>query len=75
MRHTAITKLGETLTSDQTIMAIAGHVSRRMLEHYSHIRIEAKRKALEAISQPAFGTDGAQNWAQSPNSPKPSAAN
>jgi hypothetical protein len=31
-------------------MAIAGHVSRRMLERYSHIRMEAKRNALEALS-------------------------
>ena len=31
-------------------MAIAGHVSRKMLERYSHIRVEAKRAALEAIS-------------------------
>lgn len=30
-------------------MAIAGHVSREMLEHYSHIRQEAKRRALEAL--------------------------
>ena len=33
-------------------MAIAGHVSRTMLEHYSHIRMAAKRAALEAISTP-----------------------
>ena len=30
-------------------MDIAGHVSRQMLGRYSHIRIEAKRKALEAV--------------------------
>ena len=65
LRHTAITKLAETPASEQTIMSIAGHVSRRMLEHYSHIRMDAKRKALEAIAQPAFQGDGAQNWAQS----------
>ena len=35
--------------SDQTIMSIAGHVSREMLDHYSHIRLMAKRKALEAL--------------------------
>jgi hypothetical protein len=29
-------------------MDIAGHVSRQMLARYSHIRMEAKRKALEA---------------------------
>lgn len=31
-------------------MAIAGHVSRRMLERYSHVRMEAKRKAMEALA-------------------------
>jgi hypothetical protein len=32
-------------------MAIAGHVSRRMLERYSHVRMEAKRKAVESLSE------------------------
>jgi hypothetical protein len=31
-------------------MAIAGHVSRRMLERYSHVRMEAKRTAMEALA-------------------------
>ena len=31
-------------------MAIAGHVSRKVIEHYSHIRMEAKRTALDAIA-------------------------
>jgi len=30
----------------------AGHVSRRMIEHYSHIRMEAKWKAVDAIAAP-----------------------
>ncbi len=51
LRHHAITELGESGASEQTIMAIAGHVSRRMLERYSHIRLEAKRNALEAVSR------------------------
>lgn len=50
LRVTCITKLAESQTSDMTIMAIAGHVSRRMLEHYSRIRTDAKRTALDAIS-------------------------
>jgi hypothetical protein len=29
--------------------SISGHLSRRMLEHYSHIRIDAKRQALDAL--------------------------
>jgi hypothetical protein len=52
LRHTAITKLAESQASDQTIMAIAGHVSQQMLEHYSHIRMAAKRVALDSISTP-----------------------
>ena len=50
LRHHAITELAESQTSDRTIMSIAGHVSQRMLAHYSHVRIEAKRKALDALA-------------------------
>ena len=51
VRHCAITQLAENGASDSTIMAIAGHVSRRMLERYSQVRMEAKRAALEALAQ------------------------
>jgi integrase len=50
LRHHAVTELAESSASDQTIMAIAGHVSPKMLAHYSHVRLDAKRKALEALS-------------------------
>ncbi|MGA9567696.1 MAG: tyrosine-type recombinase/integrase [Candidatus Korobacteraceae bacterium] len=50
LRHCAITQLADGGTSDSTIMAIAGHVSRRMLERYSHVRMEAKRNAMEALA-------------------------
>jgi integrase len=50
IRHHAITELAESQTSDGTIMSIAGHVSRKMLEHYSHIRLAAKRTALDGLS-------------------------
>jgi integrase len=48
--HQATTELAESGMSERTIMVLAGHVSRRMLECYSHIRMEAKRAALEAVS-------------------------
>jgi integrase len=48
-RHTLITELAESGACDQTIQDIAGHVSQQMLKHYSHIRMDAKRKALESI--------------------------
>jgi integrase len=47
-RHTLITELAESGAGDETIMEIAGHVDRQMLRHYSHIRMKAKRSALEA---------------------------
>ena len=31
-------------------MALAGHVSLELLAHYSHIRQQAKREAVEAIN-------------------------
>jgi integrase len=61
LRHTAITKLAESAASEQTIMAIAGHVSRKMLEHYSHVRMDAKRTALDAIAVPGFDLGVNQN--------------
>jgi integrase len=38
LRHQAITELAETGAADATLLAVAGHISRAMLEHYSHVR-------------------------------------
>jgi len=57
LRHCCITKLAESQASEQTIMAIAGHLSRAMVEHYSHIRMAAKRSALDGIAKQAQPTD------------------
>jgi integrase len=64
LRHTCITKLAESLASEQTLMAISGHISRRMIEHYSHIRMDAKRRATDAIVE----GDVNQNVNQPPTS-------
>jgi len=61
LRVTCITKLAESQASDMTIMSIAGHVSRQMLEHYSRIRTDIKRAALEAIAEPIFQAGVHQN--------------
>jgi len=58
LRHHAITELCESGQSDQTIMAIAGHVSERMLKIYSHIRLKAKREAVEVLSRRAEKSNG-----------------
>ena len=47
-RRTLVTELAESGAGDELIMSIAGHVSRAMLSRYSHVRMEAKRRALLA---------------------------
>jgi integrase len=62
LRHHAITRLAESSeASEQTIMSIAGHVSREMLEHYSHIRQEAKRRAVESLDNDTI-TSKLEKW-------------
>jgi integrase len=46
-RHTFISRLAEADISEITMKQLAGHVSKSMLERYSHIRMETKRAALE----------------------------
>ena len=53
LRHHFISALAQTQTPDATIQAISGHLSRKMLEHYSHVRLEAKRRAVEALDAKA----------------------
>jgi len=61
MCHQAITELGEGGASEQTIMGIAGHVSRKMLERYSHGRHVLKRAAVERLGKSGHGTVGGQS--------------
>lgn len=49
-RHTLVTELSESGAGDEVIMSIAGHESRPMLLRYSHVRMEAKRRALDEIA-------------------------
>ena len=49
-RHTLLTELAESGAGDEVIMSIAGHVSRARLSRYSHVRMEAKRRALDEIA-------------------------
>jgi integrase len=61
-RHTVVTELLQDPTvSEETAKSIVGHVSRKMLERYSHQRMESKRSAVEA---PTFGTQGLPGFHQ-----------
>jgi integrase len=52
LRHSFISALAESQASDATIMALACHLSRKMLEKYSHTRNEAKRAAMSVLDSP-----------------------
>jgi hypothetical protein len=42
-------RLAAAGVSDAALMSIAGHISRKMMEHYSHVRMAAKREAIATL--------------------------
>lgn len=46
LRHSAITRLAEAGVPSSVILSMAGHVSRKMQDHYTHISDSAKRRAV-----------------------------
>lgn len=50
LRHTVATKMAEAGVPESTMLALLGHMSRAMLERYSHVRMAAKREAVEVLS-------------------------
>jgi len=57
LRHTVITELAELGVADHVLESISGHLSRRMLEYYSHIRLDSKRQALDALDEARRGDE------------------
>ena len=55
LRHTVATKMAEAGVPESTMLAIMGHMSRAMLERYSHIRLKAKREAVKSLEMPKLG--------------------
>jgi hypothetical protein len=53
--------------SEETIRALAGHVSRKMLERYSHIRLATKQAAIQSLEGANFDAWSPQNPPQSAN--------
>jgi hypothetical protein len=50
LRHTFATGLAVREVPESTMLALMGHMSRAMLERYSHIPMAAKEAALEGVS-------------------------
>jgi hypothetical protein len=61
LRHHAITVMLENPSvSEETVEAVAGHVSKAMQRRYSHVRMTARRAAVSAIdgsSSPFFAPE------------------
>jgi site-specific recombinase XerD len=51
LRHTVVTDLLEAGEPEHVIEAVTGHLSRRMLEHYSHQRLKAKGQMLTRMEE------------------------
>ncbi|MDA0205466.1 MAG: tyrosine-type recombinase/integrase [Acidobacteria bacterium] len=49
LRHTVATNMTEAGIAESTMLAVMGHMSRAMLERYSHVRLAAKRDAVRAL--------------------------
>lgn len=49
LRHQSITEMAEAGIPEAAMQSIAGHLSKKMLDHYSHVRMAAKRQAVEAL--------------------------
>lgn len=59
LRHHAITTLLEDENvSERTVIDLAGHVSRAMLDRYSHIRMKTKQDAVDALAKKAAPVGG-----------------
>ena len=57
LRHTFATRLAENGVPESTMLALMGHMSRAMLERYSHIRMTAKRDAVAGVTLRQKGED------------------
>jgi integrase len=57
-RHTFCSRAAEAGAPEQTLIAMAGWMSRKMLETYSHTRMEAKRRVVECFDLPAEILEG-----------------
>jgi len=52
LRHSAASRLAAGGATDQTLQALLGWMSPKMIERYSHVRAEAKRRAVRVFDEP-----------------------
>ncbi len=52
LRHSCASRLAAGGATDQTLQALLGWMSPKMIEKYSHVRAKAKRKAVQVFDEP-----------------------
>ena len=57
LRHTSVTLLATAGVSSAAIMSISGHLSMRMVEHYTHIGLQAKKEAVAHLPSGIFAQE------------------
>ena len=65
LRHSAASRMAAGGATDQTLQALLGWMSPKMIERYSHVRAEAKRKAVSVFDNASSETESPQNPPQS----------
>jgi integrase len=65
LRHSAASRIAAGGATDQTLQALLGWMSPKMIERYSHVRADAKRKAVSVFDKVSFEPDSPQNPPQS----------
>jgi integrase len=58
LRHTFCTKLAEAGIPEQVMLDLLGHVSQAMMKRWSDVRLEARRRAIEALERAGGGNFG-----------------
>jgi integrase len=66
LRHSAASRIAAGGATDQTLQALLGWMSPKMIERYSHVRANAKRKAVSVFDVGTLVTESPQ---KSPHSP------
>ena len=51
LRHTAAQRIAAGSATDQTLQALFGWMSPKVIERYSHVRAEAKRRAVSVFDE------------------------
>jgi len=71
----AVSQVLELIGSGKTLLCWPTNADIFVYQGYSHIRLDAKRSALEAIANPVSEAGVAQKWAQSPTTEKTTVTN